>query len=235
VGNLASALDELLAVDVRGLPDEVLVEEIVELDRAMNRCQAADLARLEVLDRRGGMASRHGSTAAWLRGALRLSPSRAYRDVHLARDLADVLPNVAAAMADGDVSATHAQVLAGLRKDDAAISRIISGPLSEILDAGRTTRTFTAAQRRAIVIRDQHCIWPGCDAPPAWCDAHHIVHWADGGPTSVDNGVLLCGRHHDRLHHHGHAIVKDPDTGQYKVHPIPGTDPNWRPRDRAGP
>ena len=60
---------------------------------------------------------------------------------------------------------------------------------SEVLDAGRTTRTFTAAEVRAIVARDQHCTWPGCDTPAAWCDAHHIHHWADGGITSVNNAV----------------------------------------------
>ena len=46
-------------------------------------------------------------------------------------------------------------------------------------------RSFPRAQRRAVVIRDGHCRFPGCDRPPTWCDAHHIVHWADGGPTSL--------------------------------------------------
>ena len=117
---------------------------------------------------------------------------------------------------------------------DAAISRIVFGPANEILNAGRTIRTFTAAQIRAITARDRHCIWPGCDLPAPWAEAHHINHWADGGATDVDNGVLLCGRHHDRVHLYGHAIVKKPD-GRYTVDIRKASDPNWHGHQRAGP
>jgi hypothetical protein len=85
---------------------------------------------------------------------------------------------------------------------DGSISRIITGPAGEILDSGRATRTFTAAQRRAIIARDRHCQHGHCDIPAAWCDIHHKTHWADGGPTNIDNGILLCGRHHHHTHHH---------------------------------
>jgi hypothetical protein len=95
---------------------------------------------------------------------------------------------------------------------DGSISRIITGPNGEILDSGRATRTFTAAQRRAIIARDRHCQHHHCDTPAAWCDIHHKVHWADGGPTSISNGILLCGRHH-RHHHRNHP------------HDQTGTDP----------
>lgn len=101
---------------------------------------------------------------------------------------------------------------------DAEVSRVVFGPAGEVLDSGRATRTFTAAQIRAIVARDKRCIWPGCDAPPGWCQAHHIIHWAAGGPTSVDNGALLCGRHHDRVHLYDFEIVTG-DDGAYLVNP----------------
>jgi hypothetical protein len=87
---------------------------------------------------------------------------------------------------------------------DGSISRIITGPEGQILDAGRATRTFTTAQRRAITARDRHCQHGHCDTPAAWCDIHHNTHWANGGPTSTDNGTLLCGRHHRHTHHHPH-------------------------------
>ena len=418
MGNLASAVDELLAVDVREAAATQLHEEVDEIVRQRRRLDAAYFARVEAIDRRGLVPEEFGSTQAWLRFTQRLSPVRAHRDVRLGRDLADILPLTSAAMADGDVSAEHAQVIAGLRrvltdfalgkvekhlvaiarernpndlrratahvkdayapergvKDeqdahqdrslsmdttldgtgvgrwilppasqetvataihaasapeandtrsadqrradglvtiaeialrsgelpvtggvkphvtlvvpaevitepmharplpvelfsdldaieadlrrrvvqtgfgnsisptwarrflcDAAVSRIVMTATSEILDAGRSTRTFTAAQIRAIVARDQHCIWPGCDTPAAWCEAHHIHHWADGGHTSVDNGALLCGRHHDRVHLYGHAIIKKP-SGRYTVDLRPGTDRWWvGPRARAGP
>ena len=58
-----------------------------------------------------------------------------------------------------------------------------------------------APMRRALVARDRGYRFPGCDRPEQWCDAHHIVHWANGGATSVDNLVLLCRRHHRLAHH----------------------------------
>ncbi|MCI0678092.1 MAG: HNH endonuclease [Actinobacteria bacterium] len=83
---------------------------------------------------------------------------------------------------------------------DASITRIVLGGNSEILDVGRKTRVWTAAQRRAIIARDRHCTAPGCERPPDWCDIHHVDHWACGGTTSVDKGKLFCRFHHIREH-----------------------------------
>lgn len=392
MGNVASAVDELAAVDAAGLSDAALVEDVVEIDRQINRLTAVKLGRLERLDRRGAMTAEFGSTAAWHRAVGRLSPVVAGREVHLARDLADALPATAAALGDGEISAEHARVIAALRRDvpaepmaaaeprivelarsldpvqlrralahirhqyapdrlaqdeadlwaerrltmsstldglatghwsadaasqeliataihaacppvagddrsaaqrrfdglltvcelalrtgelpdtggvkphvsvlvpvdtlagqpgsdaaglafgeplsgagarrigcDAAISRIVLGPRSEVLDAGRAVRAFPTALRRAIVARDRHCVWPGCDAPPGWCDAHHLRHWALGGLTSVDNGVLVCGRHHDRIHHQNLAVIRLPD-GSYSVDRRRDSDPHNRGR-----
>jgi hypothetical protein len=83
---------------------------------------------------------------------------------------------------------------------DSSVSRIVLGPDSEILDIGRKTRVWTTAQRRAIAVRDRHCQAPGCERPPRWCDIHHSDHWADGGPTDIDKGELLCRFHHTLEH-----------------------------------
>ena len=83
---------------------------------------------------------------------------------------------------------------------DCSISRVITDGPSRVLDVGRATRSIPPAIRRALVARDRHCRAPGCDRPPAWCDGHHIRHWEDGGPTSLDNLVLLCRRHHREMH-----------------------------------
>jgi hypothetical protein len=56
------------------------------------------------------------------------------------------------------------------------------------LDEGRRIRLFTAAQRRALAVRDGGCVWPGCTAPPGWCEAHHVIPWSRGGPTDIGNG-----------------------------------------------
>jgi hypothetical protein len=78
-----------------------------------------------------------------------------------------------------------------------AITRIVFGPDGAVLDVGRAQRTVSGQMRRAVIARDQHCVWPGCDQPPSRCEVHHaITHWADGGDTSVTNSALLCWFHH---------------------------------------
>lgn len=83
---------------------------------------------------------------------------------------------------------------------DCSITRIVLGADSEVLDVGRKTRVWTAAQRRAILARDRHCQAPGCRVRPKHCDIHHLDHWADGGETSVDKGKLFCRPHHVEEH-----------------------------------
>ncbi|MCZ7533854.1 MAG: HNH endonuclease [Acidimicrobiia bacterium] len=83
---------------------------------------------------------------------------------------------------------------------DSAVVRIILDSEGEPLNVGRQSRTVTPAIRRALDLRDGGCIWNGCDAPPSWCDAHHLIHWVDGGETSLTNMVLLCRRHHRAAH-----------------------------------
>jgi len=85
---------------------------------------------------------------------------------------------------------------------DAAITPMITRPGSEPLTAGRRTRVIPSSLRRALNLRDGGCTHPGCDTPARWCDAHHLVHWADGGPTDLTNLRLLCRRHHRIVHHH---------------------------------
>lgn len=79
--------------------------------------------------------------------------------------------------------------------------RVIFGPEGQILDSGREERLFTPAQTRAVIARDRNCQFPDCDAPPGEGEIHHSIWWfAQGGATSVDNGVLLCWAHHDFVH-----------------------------------
>jgi hypothetical protein len=70
-----------------------------------------------------------------------------------------------------------------------------------ILELGRMTRKISPELRRVLRQRDGGCAFPGCHRPPTWCDAHHVVEWQDGGHTSLDNLVLLCGHHHRIIHH----------------------------------
>ncbi|MDX8030759.1 DUF222 domain-containing protein [Lentzea sp. BCCO 10_0856] len=83
---------------------------------------------------------------------------------------------------------------------DAGIIPLVLGERSQPMNIGRKTRTFPAGIRRILVARDRGCAFPGCGRPPKQCDAHHIHHWANGGDTSVGNGVLLCRHHHTLIH-----------------------------------
>jgi len=73
---------------------------------------------------------------------------------------------------------------------------------SEVLDLGRRKRLFTRSQRKALAIRDRGCRAHGCDIPAAWTEAHHRQPWSSGGKTNLDDGVLLCSRHHHLIHDH---------------------------------
>lgn len=83
---------------------------------------------------------------------------------------------------------------------NARIIPAVLGGRSEVLDLGRRQRLFTAAQRRALLVRDQSCRAHGCDIPGTWTEAHHWLPWSTGGPTDLDNAVLLCSHHHHRAH-----------------------------------
>ena len=77
----------------------------------------------------------------------------------------------------------------------------------DVLDVGRRTRTVPTALRRALEGRDRNqCQFPGCNS--GHCDAHHVVHWADGGETQLSN-LLLCRFHHRAVHEEGFQVVVD--------------------------
>ena len=111
---------------------------------------------------------------------------------------------------------------------DANIIPVVLGSAGQPLDIGRSTRIVPQGLRRALILRDGGCAFPGCDRPPMWTDAHHIDHWADGGPTSLSNAVLLCVHHHDRVHRDGWAI-KMVDGLPWFIPPA-WIDPQQRPR-----
>ena len=94
---------------------------------------------------------------------------------------------------------------------DANIHRVVTDGASSILDYGRATRTIPPALYTSLVLRDVSCRFPGCDRPPEWCKGHHIWHWEDGGPTCMTNLVLLCCKHHHRVHLPGWHIKLRPD------------------------
>jgi hypothetical protein len=101
---------------------------------------------------------------------------------------------------------------------EAEVIPVLTDSFGRALDVGQTLYSFPPRIRRAVEVRDQHCTFPGCSAKPAWCHLHHLIPFP-GGPTSEDNGALLCGRHHRFVHAHGwtgrivdgHVVWEPPD------------------------
>jgi len=91
---------------------------------------------------------------------------------------------------------------------DAAVTPMITNNLGAPIDIGRRTRSIPPAIRRALTARDGGCTAPGCGRPARWTDAHHIVHWADGGPTNLTNLTLLCRQHHRQAHEGAFQLPK---------------------------
>jgi hypothetical protein len=90
---------------------------------------------------------------------------------------------------------------------DCVIEKVLLAPSGALLDLGRTVRTATPAQRRALAARDGGCIWPGCTIPAKWCDVHHVPGWVHGSNTDVGEMTLLCGGHHLQVEHGHYRIV----------------------------
>jgi 5-methylcytosine-specific restriction protein A len=122
-----------------------------------------------------------------------------------------------------EIPASIARMLA----TDAEIIPVVLGGRSQPLDLGLGRRYFTEAQRRAMAVRDGGCAGPGCDAPPSWCAGAHIRP-AGYGPTSLDNGVLLCWRCH--LLHDVQGWQLERRDGRWWWTPPPWIDPTGRRR-----
>ena len=83
---------------------------------------------------------------------------------------------------------------------DSDIARVVLSSHSEPIDISRKQRLFSARQVRAVRARDRRCRYPGCERGPELCQVHHVQEHERGGPTTIDNAVLMCFHHHDYIH-----------------------------------
>ena len=92
---------------------------------------------------------------------------------------------------------------------DARIQLALTDPEAGVVGVGRTTRTIPPWLARLVRLRDRGCRFESCRRT-RWVQVHHIIHWADGGPTNLDNLITLCGFHHRYVHEHGWTIQGHP-------------------------
>lgn len=100
------------------------------------------------------------------------------------------------------------------------------------LDLGRASRLFSRRQRRALAARDGGCMFPGCERPPSWTEAHHIKHWVrDRGGSDIEDGILLCRHHHRLVHDQGWEFQRTTNAGgvRYSIVPPRTIDAAQRP------
>lgn len=118
---------------------------------------------------------------------------------------------------------------------DPLVAPVVLDGLGVPLDVGRASRYATPEQRRALAARDGGCVFPGCDAPVAWCDAHHVIPWDDGGVTDIPNLALLCRYHHGVTHRRGWTMTTTTDQWFTWSTPTGATLRSQRHHTRAGP
>ena len=113
---------------------------------------------------------------------------------------------------------------ASLRTATALLPPVLGGTPTQPLELGRTSRAVSPTQRNALAVRDRGCVFPGCERPLAWCEAHHLRHWLHGGPTDLANLALVCRAHHRAVHEGGWRLARAPDgrltaTPPHRQHP----------------
>ena len=102
---------------------------------------------------------------------------------------------------------------------DCSLTRVLLEGESSVIEVGRAVRTVTGPRRRALNARDRCCRWPACDRPARLAASHHLVHWANGGTSDLDNQVLLCHRHHWMVHEGGWQLIRGEDERLLSIPP----------------
>jgi len=168
--------------------------------------------------------------------------------LHVDQDLVSDDHTLAATLGDG--TRVSAETLRRVACDGGLVVAV-SGAQGQVLDIGRRTRAIPSAIRRAMVLRDRHCRFPGC-ANRAFLHGHHVQHWMHGGRTSLDNLLTLCSFHHRQVHEGGFElrVTNSGDVDAFApsgkrlaavpaVRPEPGvfewTDGGWDARDGGRP
>ncbi|MEQ8841464.1 MAG: DUF222 domain-containing protein [Acidimicrobiales bacterium] len=233
-------VDRLMADAPRDMVETVMAAVDVIATQIVDDAMGDGCSRREVIQSRGGTAAiRVDALVRMAERTLAAAPAAAERGdigrLQLNLDTDDCAEDADGGEGDG----AGEQTLAGRRVSTETAKRWACDTRAAVMlehdghpaDCGRDSRTVNRRLRRALHRRDHGtCRFPGC-AASSWLHAHHVVHWAEGGHTDLDNLVSLCGFHHHAVHEGGwsvavvdHTVVwSDPDGVPATVEPLTGS------------
>jgi hypothetical protein len=127
------------------------------------------------------------------------------------------------------------KITADILTCDPVFRPIVINSLGTPLAAGRSVRLATNVQRRALAVRDGGCVFPGCTANDTHCEAHHVIHYRNGGRTDLNNLALLCHHHHSVTHRNSWHMQAVDDVGNFKWTTPTGREINSQRHGRRTP
>jgi Domain of unknown function (DUF222)/HNH endonuclease len=222
------------SVDAKGYADEQsgLVENRrLSLSTAEDGCLlingvldpvggAAVRTALEPLARKSGLGDDRGLDQRYADALVELAHGGKPANLHVTATVETLKGLAGAAAGEMEFSVPLSCSTVERMACDCSVTRVLLSQESVVIDLGRSKRVISGPARRALTARDRHCRWPGCERPASWCDGHHVVHWTHGGETDLSNLVLLCHRHHRKVHEGGWQLVM---TAEGRVIPIAPT------------
>jgi len=222
--------EEVEGVEARSLTFTTADDGVVLLQGILDKVGGAALkAALEPLARRAGKDDDRDRERRMADALVDLSmraldnglvPQRAHLQVTASLETLLGLPGAAGANMEFSlpISAKAVERIAC----DCAVTRIVLGSDSTVIDVGRAKRTISGPQRKALKVRDGGCTWPGCDRPVSMTEGHHLIHWINNGPGDLPNLTLLCYRHHWMVHEGEWQIVRTDDGRLLTIPPQTG-------------
>ena len=169
---------------------------------------AAVRAALEPLARKSGEHDDRRMPQRYADALIELASSGKPANIQVTATIETLKGQAGAAAGEMEFSLPISSVAVQRMACDCSVTRVLLSQESLVMDVGRAKRIVSAPLKRALKTRDGHCKWPGCERPASKCDGHHLLSWIEGGPTDLDNLVLLCRRHHRMVHEGGWQLIK---------------------------
>jgi hypothetical protein len=215
------AADEVEAVEARTLEIKSGGHGLVSIKGFLDSAGAAVLRKaLEPLARKAGRDDKRKRKRRLADALVQLATGGKPAQLQVTASIETLMGLAGAPAAEMEFSLPISARTVERMACDCNVVRVLMGADSAVIDVGRSTRKISPGLRRGMKARDGGCRWPGCDRPAYWSEAHHLRHWVKGGPTELDNLVLLCYHHHRKVHEGGWQLVRCDDGGLMTIPPL---------------